>query len=254
MKLARTVVCMKWGTLYSAEYVNVLFRACKANITGDFRFVCLTNESADLLPNIEVFPVPEIGLDEWHYFNGAWPKIGVFNHRLYDLQGRVLFIDLDSVVCGSLDEMFERTGLVVAINSQPWSNKPGGPRTGTGVFAFSVGSLGFVVDRLKADRDALVHRYHIEQDYLHGVIEDMSYWPDEWVISFKYHLRRPLIVDRFLEPKAPPPGTKIIAFHGRPRHIDLIHPPAGNWDRFPHHGSGAVSWMQQYWQQNGGQI
>jgi len=254
MSPVRTVVCMKWGTLYSAEYVNVLYRACRANITGDFRFVCLTDDRTGLLPEVDVFPIPDIGLDTWHYFNGAWPKIAVFDHRLYDLSGRVLFIDLDSVVCGSLDEMFEFPGQVVAIDSQPWSKKPGGPRTGTGVFAFDVGTMGFVVDQLKAKRDALVKQYHIEQDYLHGVVSPMSYWPEPWVISFKYHLRRPLIVDRFLEPKAPPAGTKILAFHGRPRPIDLIHPPAGNWDRFPHHGSGTVSWMQDYWQQHGGHI
>lgn len=254
MNATRSVLCMKWGTLYSAEYVNVLFRACQAHITGEFRFVCLTDEAADLLPGIEVFPIPDIGLDTWHYFNGAWPKVGVFDHHLYDLQGRVLFIDLDSVVCGSLDEMFDRPGALVAINSQPWSQKPGGPRTMSSVFAFDVGTLGFVVDRLKASRDSLVKQYHIEQDYLHGVVDTIAYWPDEWIISFKYHLRRPLIIDRFLEPKVPLPGTKILAFHGRPRPIDLIHPPEGNWDRFPHYGSGAVSWMQRYWQQHGGQI
>lgn len=254
MKPTRTVLCMKWGTLYSAEYVNVLYQACCDNITGEFRFVCLTDDNQDLLPSIDVFPIPDIGLDTSHYFNGAWPKIAVFDYGLYDLSGRVLFIDLDSVICGSLDEMFELSGQVVAIDLQPWSKKPGGPSTGTGVFAFDVGTMGFVVDQLKAKRDALVKQYHIEQAYLHGVVNAMSYWPEPWVISFKYHLRPPLIADRFLKPKAPPAGTKILAFHGRPRPIDLIHPPAGNWDRFPHYGSGTVSWMQAYWQRYGGRI
>lgn len=254
MTLTRTVLCMKWGTLYSAEYVNVLYQACRANITGEFRFVCLTDDSKDLLPGIDVFPIPDIGLDSWHYFNGAWPKIVVFDHRLYDLSGRVLFIDLDSVICGNLDEMFELKGSLVAIDSQPWKGKPGSPRTMSSVFAFDAGEMGWVVDRLRSDRDALVAKYHIEQDYLHGEVPGIQYWPQSWVISFKYHLRQPLIVDRFLEPKAPPAGTKILAFHGRPRPIDLIHPPAGNWDRFPHYGSGAVSWMQTYWQQHGGHI
>ena len=71
MSTVRTVVCMKWGTLYSPEYVNVLYRACRANITGDFRFVCLTDDRTGLLPEVDVFPIPDIGLDTWHYFNGA---------------------------------------------------------------------------------------------------------------------------------------------------------------------------------------
>lgn len=254
VKPDRVVLCMKWGTLYPAEYVNVLYRACRAHLHGDFRFVCLTNESQGLVSEIETFAVPNIGLDEWHYYNGAWPKIGVFLHDLYGLTGRALFIDLDSVVCGSLDEFFDVPGSLVALDSQPWSNKPGGPRTGTGVFGFELGSMGWVVDRLREDRDALVHKYKLEQDYLNGEVSGIRYWPQPWVVSFKYHLRQPLIIDRFREPHAPPATAKIVAFHGRPRPIDLIRSPKGNWDRFPHYGVGPVSWMQAYWQRYGGLI
>ena len=35
----KVVLCMKCGDIYPAEYLNVLFHACKKNITGDFRFV-----------------------------------------------------------------------------------------------------------------------------------------------------------------------------------------------------------------------
>ena len=58
----RVVICMKWGTLYSADYVNVLFNACKANITGDFRFVCLTDNAGGLTNGIEAFPIPDLSL------------------------------------------------------------------------------------------------------------------------------------------------------------------------------------------------
>lgn len=254
MNQNRIVVCMKWGTLYPAEYVNVLYRACRANISGEFRFVCLTNEAEGLLPEVEVHPIPLFGLDDWHYYNGAWPKIGVFSHDLYGLQGRALFIDLDSVICGTLDDMFEVPGTLVAMDSQPWKGKPGAPRTMSSIFSFELGSLGWVVDRLQADRDAFVKKYVIEQDYLHGEVPDIRYWSQEWIVSFKYHLRQPLIIDRFREPAPPPATAKIVAFHGRPRPIDLIRPPKGNWDRFPHYGAGAVSWMKTYWQRYGGVV
>lgn len=254
MNVSRVVLCMKWGTLYPAEYVNVLYRACRANISGDFRFVCLTNEAEGIVPEVEVHSVPLIGLDEWHYYNGAWPKIGVFSQDLYGLQGRCLFIDLDSVITGSLDAMFDVKGPLVAMDSQPWKGKPGAPRTMSSVFSFEIGSLGWVVDRLRSQRDALVQKYVIEQDYLHGEVPGICYWPQEWIVSFKYHLRRPLLIDRFLEPMQPPQTAKILAFHGLPRPIDLIRPPKGNWDRFPHYGSGPVSWMRDYWQRYGGLI
>lgn len=254
MNLTRTVICMKWGTLYPAEYVNVLYQACRAHISGDFKFVCLTNEEKGLLPEVEVYPIPDIGLDEWHYYNGAWPKLSVFSHDLYGLKGRALFIDLDSVICSSLDGMFTLPGTLVAMDSQPWKGKPGSPRTMSSVFSFDIGALGWIVDRLHTDRDSFVTKYQIEQDYLHGEVPEITYWPQDWIVSFKYHLRQPLIIDRFREPLSPPSTAKVVAFHGLPRPIDLIRPPKGNWDRFPHYGCGAVSWMQKYWNKFGGQI
>lgn len=254
MNSNRVVLCMKWGTLFPAEYVNVLYNACRAHISGDFRFVCLTNEPEGLLHEVEVHPIPVFGLDEWHYYDGVWPKIGIFSKDLFGLRGRALYLDLDSVICGSLDDMFEFPGAFVAMDSQPWKKQPGGPRTMGSVLSFELGTLDYLLEKLRTQRDAMVQKYLNDQNYLHGEVPDIRYWPQEWIVSFKYHLRQPLIIDRFKEPSPPPASAKILAFHGRPRPIDLIRPPKGNWDRFPHYGSGAVSWMQAYWQRFGGQI
>lgn len=250
----RVVLCMKWGSLYPAEYVNVLYSACRKYISGDFRFVCLTNETEGIRPEVQVHPVPDIGLDEWHYYNGAWPKIGVFLSDLYGLKGRALFIDLDTVLLGNIDTLFEQPGPLVAIDNDPWKDKTGQPQTMSSVFAFELGSLGHVVDALRAHRDELVKRHTIEQAYLHAAVEGIRYWPQEWLVSFKYHLRRPLILDRFLSPAPPPAAARLLIFHGKPRPVDLVRPPKGNWDVFPHHGTGAVPWMRSYWKEHGGEV
>ena len=254
MLIPKVVLCMKWGTIYPAEYVNVLFHACQKNITGDFRFVCLTNEPEGIDSSVEIFPIPDIGLDEWHYYNGAWPKIAVFQKNLYELTGRCLFIDLDTVILGSLDSFFDMKGSLIAINNAPWSNANLPPRTMSSVFAFDLGTLGHVVDRLLSDRDTIVAKHKIEQQYLHDAVEGISYWPQDWLVSFKYHLRQPILLDRFLGPKYPPDAAKLIIFHGKPRPIDLVRSPVGNWDRFPHYGSGSVDWMRDYWKDNGGNV
>ena len=45
---------MKWGNLYSSDYVNVLYNATKRNITGDFRFICLTDKNDGInISNLE---------------------------------------------------------------------------------------------------------------------------------------------------------------------------------------------------------
>ena len=111
-----------------------------------------------------------------------------------------------------------------------------------------------VVDRFAADIDGFVDRYSNEQDFLGAQAASIAYFPMDWFVSFKYHLRRPLLLDRFQPPKAPDPDVKAVIFHGRPRPIDLIVPPKGNWDRFPHYGSGQVQWMVEYWRQYGGTL
>lgn len=247
MRRERTILCMKWGTLYSAEYVNVLFSACQAYMNGQFHFVCLTDDPSGLHPDIEHHPIPDIGLEYAHYYHGAWPKISVFNESLYGLKGRALFIDLDSVICGSLDEMFELEGDLVAIDSQPWGRKSGGPRTGTGVFAFDIGRVYWIADRFKQDKLAVIKKYQIEQDFVHHEFDNIQYWPTPWIRSYKYHLRRPPVVSWFLDPSPPPASAKILAFHGRPRPIELIRSD-GNRRYRP------VSWMQEYWHSNGGRL
>jgi len=252
MSLPKVVLCMKWGTIYPAEYVNVLYNACRRNITDEFRFVCLTNEPDGIHSDVEVFPIPDIGLDEWHYYNGAWPKLGVFKSDLYGLTGRALFIDLDTVLLGKIDVFFEIPGALVAIDSRPWRYKSGAARTMSSIFSFDLGSLNFIIDLILTERDLIIEKYKIEQDYLHGVVPQIAYWPQHLIVSFKYHVRQPLLKDRFFPPKRPSNTAKVLVFHGQPRPIDLIDPPKGNWDRFPHYGSGPVDWMQTYWKENGG--
>ena len=44
----RTVVCMKWGHKYSAEYVNVLSRMVRRHCGIEYRFVCITDDSRSM--------------------------------------------------------------------------------------------------------------------------------------------------------------------------------------------------------------
>lgn len=250
----RVVLCMKWGTLYGAEYVNVLYSAVRANLTGDFRFVCLTDDTSGLRSEIETFPIPDIGLKPENWRHGAWPKIALFGHDLYGLTGRALFIDLDMVIWGPLDGFFTHgTGLVM-LDSGPWRHSDGVARSMSSIFAYDLGKLGYLMDRLRAERDAMTGKYDIEQAYLHGEVSPIGYWPQGWVVSYKYHLRPPLLMDRLRGPKPPGPEVRVLCFHGRPRPIDLIRPPAGNWDVFPHYGRGPVPWMVDYWTRHGGRV
>lgn len=253
----RVVICMKWGALFSAEYVNVLYNACKRHINGEFRFVCLTDDANGLQADIESYPIPDIGLEERHYYHGCWPKISIFAANLYGLTGRALYIDLDMIILNSLDDFFEISGDLVAIDNATFVTNPRkatAVRTMGGLLAFDLGKLDYVLTELQANRDTFITKYDTDQVYLHHAVKDIRYWKAQWLQSFKYHLRQPILIDRFLPPRKPALETKILVFHGNPRPIDLIRPSNNNWGNFPHYGRGAVDWMVDYWRQNSGSV
>ncbi len=259
MNKLKTVICMKWGTIYSSDYVNVLYNACKNNITGDFTFVCLTNDPQGIDNNIVIFPIPEIGLAEWQYYSGAWPKLGVFKSDLYGLTGRALFIDLDSMIWGNIDRLFDHTASIVGIDtSENWRpnaiNSKFDPLLGTGVFAFTIGEQSQILEKFQNDSNHIVNNCKLEQVWVQIAANGLEYWPINWVISFKRWLRRPIGLDLFLEPKSPPNEISILAFHGTPRPIELIDSKFGFWDRFPHLGRGNVGWAKKYWIEHGGSL
>ena len=256
---ARVVLCMKWGTLFPADYVNVLYHACRRAISGAFRFVCLTDDSEGFAEGIEAFPIPDIGLspDEW-YTPGVWPKLALYVADLHGLRGRCLFIDLDMVVLGGLDDMFEFEATFVGIEAGagwwPGKEESARPMLCTGVFAFNIGEQTQILQAFQEDIPAARAGFKNEQDFVAAHAEGLDYWPSGWVISFKRWLRRPIGLDLVLSPKPPPAGTKVVAFHGDPRPIDLMADDVGFWDRLPHMGHGPVGWVRDYWVENGGRL
>ena len=41
----RHIICMKWGTKYEPYYVNNLYAMARRHLTGEFRFICLTDDA-----------------------------------------------------------------------------------------------------------------------------------------------------------------------------------------------------------------
>ena len=53
MSILRNVVCIKWGSKYSAEYVNKLHSMLERNLSLHHRFISLTDDSTGLNSDIE---------------------------------------------------------------------------------------------------------------------------------------------------------------------------------------------------------
>lgn len=252
------IVTMKWGTLFTAQEVNVLHRACRANARQAFDFICLTDDGAGLDPDIRVLPLPEIGLapEEW-YLPGVWPKLSLYMADLHGLTGRCLFIDLDMMILRDLDAFLDHPAPFVTINvGRSWYPKAplAPPEAGTGIFAFDLGQQTQILDAFLRDRAAARRAFRNEQDFAAAHASSMDHWPCGWVISFKRWLRRPVGLDLLLPPKAPPETAKVLAFHGDPRPAALLRGGVNFWDRLPHMGHGRVGWAADYWRRYGGTL
>ena len=88
----QTVICMRWGTAYGLEFVNKLFSMVRRNTMRGLRFVCFTDDPEGLHPEIRPLPLPPIELPASHRWK-PWRKIALWQKRLEDLVGDVLFLD-----------------------------------------------------------------------------------------------------------------------------------------------------------------
>lgn len=208
------IICMKWGTKFSPDYVNRLAANVKRNLTRPYRFVCFTDDTTGLRSDIETFPLPEMDLPS-HLPERGWRKLTVFKKPLENLEGPALFLDLDVVIAESLDPFFELPGSFRII--EDWSYK--GKHIGnSSVFRFETGAHPGILQNFIDHFEEIRGRLRNEQAYLSewmynkGILE---YWPAEWCRSFKRSFMRAFPLGYFVEPQ-PIPGTKIIVFHGNP--------------------------------------
>jgi hypothetical protein len=127
---------------------------------------------------------------------------------------------------------------------------PVNPDLLTGVFAFDIGGEPQIADAFRVDPVGAQSAFGYEQRFVERHVRAWRPWPPGWVVSFKRHLRRPIGLDRVLPPMKPPPGTRIVAFHGEPRPKALAAPDS-RWGTFPHYGRGAVAWVRDYFETYG---
>ena len=215
------VICMKWGTKFSPEYVNILARSVNRNLHRPYRFVCFTDNAEGLRPEIEVRPLPSMDLPS-HLPERGWRKLTMFQEKLADLEGTALFLDLDVVITQPLDPFFEADGSFRIIKD--W-NLPNTRIGNSSVFRFPIGKYPEIYHYFIEHREEIRMRHRNEQAYLSWKIDqtgNLSYWPENWCLSFKKHFMRRFPLGYFCEPK-PRPDVKIIVFHGNPHPEAVRH-------------------------------
>lgn len=137
--------------MFGPEYVNRLRGMIARNITPPFRLICFTDDGAGLHPDILVRPLPEFDYEAPRNTPGKWPKSRLWGD-LGDITGTVLFLDLDVVIVGDLDDFFthgDPDDTVLATN--PRRIKPFEKLGQTSVYRMRVGKLAPLQGIFRAD-------------------------------------------------------------------------------------------------------
>lgn len=207
------VVCMKWGKKYGADYVNRLFNMVSRNLTLPFKFICFTDDAEGLSPQIEARALPEMNLPEDK--ERGWRKLSCFK-KDFGVEGRILFVDLDTVIVRNINDYFTIDGKFIVIKHWKPSKKQGVGETA--VYRYDSGAHIDLYENFMRDIDKVKAAYRHEQAYVTDVLNKqgkLSFWPTKWMPSFKYNCMRPFPLNLFLEPIMPS-DAKMIIFHGNP--------------------------------------
>ncbi len=246
----QTIVCMKWGTRYPADFVNRLYSMVMRNTVRQTRFICFTEDPTGLSDGIITAPLPDINIPERVAWT-PWRKLSLWRADLGKdvpggIEGDALFLDLDMVITGPLDDFFDfAPGAYCVIENFTQRGKGIG---NTSLFRFPVGPHAHIFDVFNADPESVLAKYRIEQQYISGEIEGQRFWPDLWCASFKHDLmpRWPL---NFVQVPALPSETRVVAFTGKPDPDEALigeYPVEKAWKKIYKHVR-PTPWIGEHW-------
>ncbi len=229
------ILCMKWGHKnYPAFYVNRLYAGVRAHLRRPFRFVCMTDDATGVRPEVECVdfpPNPNVKDRKWPNVHA---KLLVFRKGFADLRGPTLFLDIDLIVLNDLDRFFDfRPGDFCIIHNWIERRKMffrARPNVGnSSCFRFDAGTdaanqvyESFMRDKDDPSLDAFFRKG--SQKYQTRAMREagrVSWWPEEWVCSFKRQCIPPWPFNLFVAPR-PPKTASVIAFHGSPDIPEVI--------------------------------
>lgn len=251
------VLCMKWGTLYSAEDVNRLQRQVARNLKRPHRFICFTDDANGLDAGIEAMPLPELGLPKGHK-DSRWQKLSLFRADLFGLQGTALFLDIDLVVMNDLDAFFDLPGEFYIIRDDdlfrakplrkinPERDRFLHSVGNSSVFRYKIGAHSYILDAYLADPAAATANYEISQQFQSAQLArhgHLHYWPKGWCVSFKNDCV-PRNFRSFFRDPAMPDGAKIVLFAGNPKMAEVFSGAGHKWYR----RIGNIDWLRRAWQ------
>ena len=224
------VVCVKWGLLYGSEYVHRLYDGLRRNTTLPFRFICFTDDPSGLRDDIEHRPLLNPDVIGW------WHKSWLFSDEC-GLTDQVVYMDLDTVITGNVDEMLAWRGeFIIAANPASRSRNPKAGNIGAMLMGWR-GGMDYGRDTwgrvLRGGPSLYGNQAHTGDQRLMGLHPPdggFRFWQDECpgarIVSYKADIRA--------NGNALPDDVAVVCFHGTPRPHEVADLP----------------WMQEHWRED----
>jgi hypothetical protein len=218
------VVCCLWGNWPSGEgwgpeYVRRLRNSVRRNFSRPHRFTCLTDQPHEIAAGIRTRPLTAPTR------LGVLPKLSVYDPA-HEWEERVIVLDLDTVIVGSLDEMFSYQGRFCV--RKAYHPKALREFRGVGGDALSF-APGFGAEELwkpLTERTSYFEansrrgdERQVYSDWLRKRGVPVDFWQDLFpgqYLSWKMSIKKAGL-------SAPPEGTTMVSFHGTPRPHEVRH-------------------------------
>ena len=213
------IICIKWGTKYSPDYIEKLFRGIQRNTSKEFSFVCFTDNSDGINEEkIITKPLP--------YYTGDWhSKIGLYNKELYNPEDQIFYFDLDTVITGNLDEILSYQGNFIILRD--FYRKNG---YGSGLMAWRPHAVDHMWKNYRGTKCRHGDQGWPEEQYPNADIWQEMY--PEKVVSYKVHVKKERRNNKdFTNHPGSLESSSIVCFHGRPNPHEI--------DR--------EKWMKEHW-------
>lgn len=195
------VVCIKAGPKYPSDYANRLFRAVRRNGHAG-GFYCLTDDPSGLERDIMALPVSPL-------CEGWWHKIYLFSWD-HGIAARLLYMDIDMVVTGSLEDFLSYDG-DFATGSR--FNRP--DQINSTIMSIPAGFGRPIWTTFLRYRSMVMRSFGGDSRFIESVNGPKTRrWQDMFpgqLVSYKKHvLGGPL-----------PQGARLVSFHGKPDPEDV---------------------------------
>ncbi len=225
-----TVACVWWGTKFPIEYVINLKASIERNTTVDHKFVCFSDRE---VPGIET-KILKKGYDGW------WNKLQLFDCS-YGLSERVIYFDLDTLITGNLDWLFNYEGNFMGIEDVGCVNAHQPHLKNvlqSAVMTWKYYLWNSIWTHANHNMKEVQSKYRGDGEFLHGYMNPLRYellqqeFPGK-LKSYKYQVY----------PNRPDKDTSIVCFHAIPSIIqaqtEITRTAMGLYK--------PVNWIKDYW-------